>query len=340
MTEETDSMIRARIQKYVSGNMSPEEEHLFEKEMLDDPFLADAVDGFMQSPSHQDSEKLKQLDISLRQEHNSTRKYYWRWAAFFIGLISAGLVIWTRIQSPVPEIQSISQSGMNMDSIHTPLQNETAPTLTENLAPEKQKNTQSEYITSAPPAEKFIAQVETKQIQEDMPQNSAGAEYNIQSGQIPVIASDPQEQESEDISLLYNPDIAEQLLSWAGSFPEPELSTEISATQKETKTRIQKTDAAPKASEQEIRPEKKQKSIPAPSRGMIIKMIREGRFELAEQEINRMDVKYQSPPVAHILRSALALKQGKKMQAQKALEPLKQTSHGELAEKFRAKIKE
>jgi hypothetical protein len=34
------------IRRYAEGKMSPEEMHAIEKAALDDPFLADAIDGF------------------------------------------------------------------------------------------------------------------------------------------------------------------------------------------------------------------------------------------------------------------------------------------------------
>ena len=60
----------ADIKKYLAGNMSLDEMYAFEKAVMDDPFLADALDGYMTIHQEGGKEKieadLKELDKKLK----------------------------------------------------------------------------------------------------------------------------------------------------------------------------------------------------------------------------------------------------------------------------------
>jgi hypothetical protein len=77
------------IQRYHEGLMSPAERHLLEKTALDDPFLADAIDGYLYNVNAKaDLEQIRELiaDKALaRQPEREKDRYIWlKIAASFI----------------------------------------------------------------------------------------------------------------------------------------------------------------------------------------------------------------------------------------------------------------
>lgn len=93
------------IEKYLQGKLTSHEMHLLEKRALDDPFLADALEG--QSSINQDAlqSDLKKLHIELaeRTRQNSKQVILWwqlpaRIAAGIIALAVTGYVIYNLLQ--------------------------------------------------------------------------------------------------------------------------------------------------------------------------------------------------------------------------------------------------
>jgi hypothetical protein len=46
MSSKNNGFTASDIERYYSGKMSPQERHALEKAALDDPFLADALEGY------------------------------------------------------------------------------------------------------------------------------------------------------------------------------------------------------------------------------------------------------------------------------------------------------
>jgi hypothetical protein len=91
------------IKRYRQGLMSPEEMHAFESASMEDPFLADALEGYMQSDiptaerhlsnitervTNKESEREKAVVVSMPRQ----RFQMWRVAAMVIIVIGAGLI--------------------------------------------------------------------------------------------------------------------------------------------------------------------------------------------------------------------------------------------------------
>ena len=83
--------------RYHSGAMSPEEMHALEKAALEDPFLADALDGYVYSKDAE--EELKQIRMRLEEKRNQKKVFtisslssgtWWKIAAMFILFAGAG----------------------------------------------------------------------------------------------------------------------------------------------------------------------------------------------------------------------------------------------------------
>jgi len=83
------------IEKYLNGELSPSEMHALEKKALDDPFLADALEGaeFLSPEAfHEDMEDLRQqLQARIEPEERKTVQAFWIWTA----RIAAGLLLIT-----------------------------------------------------------------------------------------------------------------------------------------------------------------------------------------------------------------------------------------------------
>ncbi len=91
------------IKHYLEGKLSPRESHELEKRALDDPFLADAIEGFRISKIPADSElsilqrRLEQ-HIASQQEKKSMLNFSWQRlsiaAAAGLLFITAGILFW------------------------------------------------------------------------------------------------------------------------------------------------------------------------------------------------------------------------------------------------------
>src|SRR5687767_8705736 len=80
------SFSAADIQRYVQGKMSAQEMHDIEKAALDDPFLADAIEGFQQGMQEQGepviNSQLQDLRNKLQERTSAkpkTRVIAFRW---------------------------------------------------------------------------------------------------------------------------------------------------------------------------------------------------------------------------------------------------------------------
>lgn len=93
------------IQRYHSGGMSPQEMHLLEKAALDDPFLADALEGYALTPTP--VQDIAEIRERLRQKTDTRKvvplftRYPWmRAAAIILFVVGAGLLAWQLSFSP------------------------------------------------------------------------------------------------------------------------------------------------------------------------------------------------------------------------------------------------
>lgn len=98
----TGSYDAATIEKYLSGKLSPAEMHALEKAALDDPFLADAIEGMTQGLQSRSSlstdvnelrERLKQRigDRRSRKVISISYKNWWQIAAIFATVLFCGI---------------------------------------------------------------------------------------------------------------------------------------------------------------------------------------------------------------------------------------------------------
>lgn len=85
-----------RIHNYVTGLMSKEEMHAFEREALEDPFLQDAIDGYkLQRGVDVKRQSLLQQRLLERidQRAKERKQYYYSWQRLAVGLVAGVLLV-------------------------------------------------------------------------------------------------------------------------------------------------------------------------------------------------------------------------------------------------------
>jgi hypothetical protein len=102
------------IQHYLEGKLSPGEMHDFEKRALDDPFLADALDGYATTRTdvaQQLSLLQRRLEDRVRRTAEDKNRFYVNWlrlsvaAAAGILFIAAAILFLMKAQPPKPQKQ-------------------------------------------------------------------------------------------------------------------------------------------------------------------------------------------------------------------------------------------
>ena len=88
MADETDD-----IKRYLSGQMSGAERHAFEKRALNDPFLAEAIDGAESIMPHEFSNDVDDLSKKIRRPVKAPGFTPLRIAAGIIVMVAAGSLI-------------------------------------------------------------------------------------------------------------------------------------------------------------------------------------------------------------------------------------------------------
>jgi hypothetical protein len=111
------------IERYYSGKMSPEERHALEKAALDDPFLADALEGygFTSTPTADVAKIQARLDEQLKQKKVIPLFQKYKWlsvAAIFLIIAAAGWFAYdisNKGNQPSVAVQKEKEAGESSD---------------------------------------------------------------------------------------------------------------------------------------------------------------------------------------------------------------------------------
>lgn len=160
---------RENLLRYISGKMSPAEMHALERAALEDPFLADSIEGLQQEESSRVKKDLETLDQRLTNRTDPKviplppRIKWWRVAivASIIGMMGLSYYLFTLRDQELPSIAQVSQdiaqdSGMIpgseqliQDSVSNATKLEEKITGTENSKPINSPSTFNNNSTSS-----------------------------------------------------------------------------------------------------------------------------------------------------------------------------------------------
>lgn len=330
-----DEMLRKRILRYLSGEMPSKEARAFEEEMLEDPFLSDAVEGLQQEASLPRLQaELTGVDLALKHKGGrKSRMPYYSIAAVFLLLIGTALVIRLRVQE-TKEASPLASEQVD------PRENEKA--VTSEAMPEVSKKTIIKDKSDNPSEEKSIEALDKIVMSEEAISDASSGASNLPIQQ-KALNKAPERQEelpgkAED--LLINPDVADQLLAWAESIKETPTNIssgkilEIAVPEAETKKKTESGVRMPVASSTEATIN----SSGHYERRLISGLIREGKWKEADQAISRYVKTWPDDKSIYILKSGLELKQGNKTKALHYLKSLKNTPYEKEAKEFEKKI--
>ncbi|PKK36194.1 hypothetical protein BWI96_12335 [Siphonobacter sp. SORGH_AS_0500] len=115
------------LRRYVAGEANAQEQHAVERAALEDPFIADALEGFEAMAEKKPDLKALYDQLDNRVSPTPILQLGWKkWAlaASFIGLLLTGYVLWLQLDS-TPEISQVtaptaSPQTQSTDSLLTP----------------------------------------------------------------------------------------------------------------------------------------------------------------------------------------------------------------------------
>lgn len=103
------------IEKYLKGELTPAEMHALEKKALDDPFLAEALEGAEQF-SHADfSKDVAELNRNIIKRRSSAWTWPVRIAATLLLLTIAAFIIWTTLHQETEQTLALEKDNITND---------------------------------------------------------------------------------------------------------------------------------------------------------------------------------------------------------------------------------
>lgn len=96
------------IRQYLAGELDDKAMHALERQALDDPFLADALEGYGQHAPEQQAQQadlVSRLEARVAPKEAKVRTMYYRWAAaaaILLLMFSAGWFLWDQQRNTVP----------------------------------------------------------------------------------------------------------------------------------------------------------------------------------------------------------------------------------------------
>lgn len=117
------------IEKYLQQKMSPQEMHAFEKALMDDPFLADALEGYLASDLALANEHLQLIERELTDDKQKAKvvplparkKMGWKVAAILIVLITGGALFYSLTRNSTSEKSLTEKTVETQETILPPV---------------------------------------------------------------------------------------------------------------------------------------------------------------------------------------------------------------------------
>ena len=156
MSSKNNGFTASDIERYYSGKMSPEERHALEKAALDDPFLADALEGyaFTSTPTTDLARIQSRLDEKLDQKKVVPLFQRYRWlsvAALFIIIAGTGWLVYDISKKGTqPSVAVQNEKVSEKSSNHSmPGEQIVDSNVHSNSSAEKKINDKQETVTQA-----------------------------------------------------------------------------------------------------------------------------------------------------------------------------------------------
>lgn len=151
------------IRRYLSGQMNAADMNALEKAALDDPFLADAIEGYQTAKEEHGDELIStKLDSLKKQLSEKTtigtqapvRSFRWQWAAAAVLLITGTIVVYTNVnKSDAPEntiaINEKDSNTQNVESIKKDIAPDSVTTANTDVAKNNPPNKDTEALDNS-----------------------------------------------------------------------------------------------------------------------------------------------------------------------------------------------
>lgn len=160
----------ADIERYLKGQMSPEEAHALERAALDDPFLSDAVDGYKYTKTPAaDVEQLREQLQKRRRKfvflNSTTPRIFLRVAALFVLVAGFGWMVF--------KLTNNNKADIAFESNHAPFKSKPAqPTVADSAIASgtvaktgKEEKNESEALKTPAPGKSAVENKVAKQSQ-------------------------------------------------------------------------------------------------------------------------------------------------------------------------------
>lgn len=178
----------ADIRRYVNGQMSAEEMNALERAALDDPFLSDAIDGYMETGSGRVEEDLEDLQVRMKNRIKKEDKQsatvlpsWWKIAALLILVAGGGGLYYMLNTAPEQENITIARNEQMQQSL--PLADSLSNDIISLNEPAAQPDARQQVISNAA-AESTSKQVpeEPKQVEVATTESKAKMPSPVQPG--------------------------------------------------------------------------------------------------------------------------------------------------------------
>ncbi|OQP62362.1 hypothetical protein A3860_28805 [Niastella vici] len=223
--EHTSHYTAADIQRYVQGKLSAREMHAMEKAALDDPFLADAIEGMQEAfTTHEENlvtGQLQQLQQQIKTRTTGPGKVvafkpfrYWQAVAAAVIVIITGVWIYTLVNnSPISEQNTIAQTESDKSTVpetetQQPKQQEPTPALADGKKISTDSTVSADAIVT--PGRSNATSV-SKPVHNEVAHNNANGYYRNRIVQPQASAAPPQvyayddrKQQTDSVKQEYN----------------------------------------------------------------------------------------------------------------------------------------
>jgi hypothetical protein len=189
MSSKNNGFTVSDIERYHSGKMSPEERHALEKAALDDPFLADALEGYTFTTTP--TADLKKIQSRMAEKQNQKKvipffqKYKWlSVAALFIIIAGTGWLVYDlskKEAQPSVAVQKQKEAEQNSNYKLTNQQPSIDSSTSSTTSIDKKLTGKKEAPTPAKEEVKITNNSFTEQTENDLVTNSRNNQFNTYS---------------------------------------------------------------------------------------------------------------------------------------------------------------